>query len=110
MKILDKLHDLWCPRDIEGKTISKVYHDRRDPLLSFPDGNYFCLKSPQELMETYQFLMGEDAEDHPLVIVGVLTIDEINTYWKEREQESNKRNKDRRRQQYDRLKEEFENQ
>ena len=68
MKIEDKLYEMWCPRDIEGKTISKVYHDRHDPVMVFPDGTYFCRQYPRDLMETYQFLVGDDAEDHPLAV------------------------------------------
>ena len=108
MKIEDKLYEMWCPRDIEGKTISKVYHDRHDPVMAFSDGAYFCRQYPQDLMETYQFLTGEETEDHPLVSVGVLTVHEINTYWEEMKQEFNDRDKASRRRQYEILKEEFE--
>ena len=108
MKIEDKLYEMWCPNDIEGKTVSKIYHDRYDQILAFSDGTYFCRQDPQELMETYQYETDEDAEYHPLVLVGVLTVHEINMYWEEMEQEFNDRDKASRRQLYQRLKEEFE--
>lgn len=108
MKIKDKLYDLWCPGDIEGKTVSKGYDDRHDPIVAFTDGTYFCRQDPQELMENYQYEMDEDAEYHPLVLVGVLTADEVNMYWEEMEQEFNDRDKASRRRQYEILKKEFE--
>ena len=109
MKIEDKLYEMWCPRDIEGKTVSKVYDDRYDPIVAFTDGAYFCRHDPQELMENYQYEINEDAEYHPLVLVDVLTADEVDMYWEEREQESKERSKTHRRRVYEELKEEFEN-
>ena len=89
MKIEGKLYHLWCPRDIEGKTVSKVYDDRYDPIVAFTDGTYFCRQDPQELMETYQYEIHEDAGDHPLALVGILTTDSVNMYWEEIKQELN---------------------
>ena len=109
MKIEQKLNELWCPRHIEGKTISKFHYDRHDPIVVFTDGTYFCRQDPQELMEAYQFERGEDAPDHPLVIIGILSEHEVDKYWKESDAQYEMSLKENRRKQYDKLREEFEN-
>ena len=109
MKIEQKLNELWCDKDIIGKTISRVYYDRHDPVIGFTDGTYFCREDPSELMETYQFERGEDAPDHPLVVIGILGEHEVDKYWQEFDAQYEISLKEDRRKQYELLKEEFEN-
>ena len=104
MKIEDKLHDLWCRDDIEGKTVSKISYD----IISFCDGTYYYHSQPEDLMNNYKNKIDKFAEDHPLVLVGVLTADEINMHWERKTQEWKEMTKAGRRQQYERLKQEFE--
>ena len=109
MGIKQKLEKLWCNKVIEGKTIFKVYHGTYSPIISFTDGTYFCRENPLQLMETYKFDKDICASDHPLVIIGILKIYEVNKYWEERKKQKEIILKENRRQQYDQLKKEFEN-
>ena len=60
-------------------------------------------------MEAYQFERGEDAPDHPLVIIGILSEHEVDKYWKESDAQYEMSLKENRRKQYEKLRKEFEN-
>lgn len=109
MKIKDKLYELWCPNNVMGKTISKIHKNGYgDTVLGFSDGTYFCREEPEELMETYQFQRGEDVDEHPLVIIGVLNESEVDKYWQDWEISRESNAEELRRADYERLKQEFE--
>lgn len=106
--MLEELDEL---KDIEGKTVKAVVEGTEQALILFTDGTFICIAAGQEydseVLETGNFNHREWHDNDLVKIFGQKQVDIWNKQYIERIARREAEAKEQRRQQYERLKAEF---